>query len=1155
MRLLNAETYRIESFVGRAVPPYSILSHTWGADEDEISLQDIQGYNFVYGQDKAGRGRNLPVKVAGCCQQTLKDGRNYVWIDTCCIDKTNAVELSEAINSMYQWYANASTCYVYLADVSAQENPRLADSRFAKSRWFQRGWTLQELLAPKGLQFYDSEWNIIGSRSDLSAVVERIAGIPRPFLLGWASPHVASVAQRMSWASNRHTKRIEDAAYCLLGVFGVTMTMIYGEGLVRAFTRLQEEIVKHIPDETILAWSPNPTQPVGAESAKIAGRIFATSPAEFADCGNIISRAQGTFSIEIVGTCLHLHMIGMAASSTVGIKYGILNCGPGNTTNYYLAIPLIDASASTRSIEYCRAKCLRPKKFSKNEAEMIPQTAFVRMGLHQKLSLDIDSRRAFYVEVSLETGMEVTDVAPRDCWQSSSSIITLGEEPGGDLMRHIFIRFRALDGESPDFVAVLEVEYQASPTMTRCHLMTSARDMVLDDLSKRFPSMRSESREHTRASNGTLSVRLTVYSESVAGQAMFVVRLKKIPKPPQVTINASLELELLDTLVNIDNCVQRMECVAQERQSLIGLSQALSTELASTRENLKRVTEQLKQLETIQSSLKTRLEKGEAECQELLAYGSDTLERQSSLEKHGSKLVGHLEDLLKTREGTDTSKFLAEMLFGAFSSGHLQLAQLILCSDNAINLMDEDGWTALHYATLTGNTSIVKYIIEKGVQRGFKVHVDVVSPFMLAVLAGYEDIVMLLLTTDGNIIHSKDSWHTHVAYRVIESLFSMSKGTSGDSVSKTEDSENRKHSPTTQVRNSHTEFERLLSRIKRRNIKWMVQKQAAYMASNLIDGRYATIIRVLRTSFGYNAKLLSKPPSDLSQWDGDSAVSQLLLSTDSDSEETLQGRSLAYAAFCNDTVSVAKLSENRVSTKFQTSRGMTALIIAANRGNADTVRCLLDHGALVNGYDYELLTPLHWSAALDHGLIVDILLEKGADLEAREELGQTPLHLAASAGHRDVVKLLIEKGAFIEASSNHVGDKPLALACKFGHGEVVRYLVQMGASVRTKRPVFGTRSQVIGHITPLWLAVDGGFLDCVEILLGHEPGIEVSGPFGRTPLALAARRGNKAIVEALLAHGADITTTDDQGRTPAQLAVINRHSELVPLLSPSQMAI
>ncbi|KAK0721321.1 heterokaryon incompatibility protein-domain-containing protein [Apiosordaria backusii] len=240
MRLLNTRTLKLETFYDGDIPIYAILSHTW--DREEVLFQDIENgtANLRYGY----------AKMIGACEQARKDGFEYIWIDTCCIDKSSSAELSEAINSMFRWYRQAQVCYAFLSDVQQGQDHRAPGSSFRRARWFTRGWTLQELIAPSVVYFFASDWREIGSRHDLLDPIVDITRISASYF-DTGNLSKFSAAQKMSWASNRFTTRVEDMAYSLLGIFDINMPLLYGEGH-RAFQRLQEEILKDTEDDSIL---------------------------------------------------------------------------------------------------------------------------------------------------------------------------------------------------------------------------------------------------------------------------------------------------------------------------------------------------------------------------------------------------------------------------------------------------------------------------------------------------------------------------------------------------------------------------------------------------------------------------------------------------------------------------------------------------------------------------------------------------------------------------------------------------------------------------------------------------------------------------------------------------------------------------------------
>jgi hypothetical protein len=326
MWLIDTQSLELEYFLGNRVPPYAILSHTWG--DGEATFQDWQDLR------KASQKTGF-AKIKSACAQAQADGLGYIWVDTNCIDKSSSAELSEAINSMFAWYKNSRICYVYLADVEDPDDvagnfgdeteelewedgpesqnaiedrkkARFKDS-LRKSRWFTRGWTLQELLAPRSIRFFTQDWKPIsigprqhsqlgqidlnpkryrggGGQYPLLRLVSGITGIRLDVLCYPENVVSCSNGEKMSWIAGRETTREEDVAYCLLGIFDINMPLLYGEGR-KAFTRLQEEIIKQSTDHSLFAWQ----WPQDSGSME-GGRpnLFADSPRLFSNWNELL---------------------------------------------------------------------------------------------------------------------------------------------------------------------------------------------------------------------------------------------------------------------------------------------------------------------------------------------------------------------------------------------------------------------------------------------------------------------------------------------------------------------------------------------------------------------------------------------------------------------------------------------------------------------------------------------------------------------------------------------------------------------------------------------------------------------------------------------------------------------------------------------------
>ena len=395
MRLLHVRSLQLRSFELLDAPQYAILSHTWG--EGEISFQDLT-------ERRANDGNKLGwKKIVGMCEACESSGLSWVWIDTCCIDKSSSAELSEAINSMFAYYNRSNFCIAYLEDVLPHDQNdnggEVTDKAFRRSRWFTRGWTLQELIAPARIYFCAQDWSIIGDKDSLRDSLHSVTLIdPKVLKEPWKRDE-CSIAQRMSWASKRITTRPEDEAYSLMGIFSVNMPLLYGEGAKRAFLRLQQEILKDSTDHSLFIWTAIPDTSFEEPwentmnltiSYGEQGGLLAYSPREFTDCGEIQVQypnqlADGEpYDMTNVGLRIKLPTIELNESEYIAI----LDCSNSNHDNVYLGIRMM-----------------------LNTTERKDGKAFARLLFHKPVSVRVEP---WYVRSCGDTQAVVAQV-PEDC--------------------------------------------------------------------------------------------------------------------------------------------------------------------------------------------------------------------------------------------------------------------------------------------------------------------------------------------------------------------------------------------------------------------------------------------------------------------------------------------------------------------------------------------------------------------------------------------------------------------------------------------------------------------------------------------------------------------------------------------------------------------
>ncbi|QIX00101.1 hypothetical protein AMS68_005618 [Peltaster fructicola] len=428
MRLIDvdefcrSENIVVESFVGDKVPKYAILSHTWS--DGEVSFSDLKNREVMV--HLAGF-----IKISFACRQASRDGHHWLWVDTCCIDKTSSSELSEAINSMYQWYEGAEICYVHLEDLPGncprlrekvsevchsftgvelvttqdraslpskelltrrrsllgdlngigrleerlaseeQHEPQYWIGALARCRWFTRGWTLQELIAPGEVAFFGSAWNPIAYKRHILHTISGITGIDTLVLTHQISLDELSVAKKMSWAASRATTRKEDESYCLLGVLGINMTLLYGEG-DKAFTRLQEEVLRMSTDCSVFLWSRGRHSRLDSRKLRALRQppdinrvLLAPSAAVFKPCSKITHEKRSDYECSYLMTHRGLQLDIVLMPITTDDEHeeflGIMPCHLEDDFKHSLAIHLRKHKTGTKesmySIERCRREC------------------------------------------------------------------------------------------------------------------------------------------------------------------------------------------------------------------------------------------------------------------------------------------------------------------------------------------------------------------------------------------------------------------------------------------------------------------------------------------------------------------------------------------------------------------------------------------------------------------------------------------------------------------------------------------------------------------------------------------------------------------------------------------------------------------------------
>ena len=440
---------KLEEFPGVKPPPYAILSHTW--ENEEVSFQEMSSSPSAAVKAKKGYA-----KIEQTCHIAIHEKLDYAWIDTCCIDKSSSAELTEAINSMFQCYEQSAICYAYLSDL----DPHTSDEEgLPKCRWFTRGWTLQELIAPSQLVFFDSRWGVRATKQSATYLISQITRIQSIYLWRDQSVKFASVGERMSWVSRRETTRIEDMAYCLLGLFDINMPMLYGEGS-KAFLRLQEEIVKKTNDLSLLSWKPS------SWNDTCCG-VFADSPSVFESCNTFgHGTRENEFSVTNKGIRITTQLLTRLTHDTP--PHFLLYLGyDANFQSVYLALQKWGPD------QFVRDKSINGgiwiSTTSSNTQLLDMQTIYLTHTPSFEITQDaMKQKRRSAVRLELKDDLKVFEVIPQSVWDPVHSLlldpaVSVALLLGFSSSPYGSIEVLSLSGRTEEMVYVLPASSPAIP--------------------------------------------------------------------------------------------------------------------------------------------------------------------------------------------------------------------------------------------------------------------------------------------------------------------------------------------------------------------------------------------------------------------------------------------------------------------------------------------------------------------------------------------------------------------------------------------------------------------------------------------------------------------------------------------------------------------
>jgi ankyrin repeat protein len=1148
MRLVQIQadgSFSLVKYEGTPIPPYAILSHTWGDDKDEVNYEDMRKEKR---EKKSG-----DAKLDFCARQARKDDLQHFWIDTCCIDKSSSAELSESITSMFRWYKNSAQCYVYLADVTTKK--RKADhethdhgmlddtwvSAFRTSRWFTRGWTLQELLAPRVVLFFSRDEELLGDKFKLEQHIHEVTRIPISALRG-TSLHKFSIEERMSWANHRTTKREEDGAYSLLGIFGVSMAAIYGEERAAAFKRLEKEI-KDVVQDRVLSSDDGKRQALmdSLRFDQIDARYGTIKNAHAKTCKWLLRKSEHTEWLDPTRLSSHHGFLWIKGKPGTGkstlMKYAFTKASKSRKGNIVIAFffnargEILEKTiiGMYRSLLLQLLEKIPTLQCNSGSLSLVPSSIsadyqWTRHSLEDQLQQAVlslgETPVIFFIDALDEC----------EQWQVRSMILffeNLGElavssgrsfrvclssrhYPEVTIRRGISLVLEGQEGHTQDINDYLESALRIGTSTSAQKIRKDLQEkssgvfmwivLVVDILNEEYDGGRMYALERRlkqipadlHALFQNILTRDSNDKEELILCLQWVLFAKKPLQPEQLylAILAGTEPDALATLHDQEVTLETI------RKFLLRSSKGL-TEITKTKN---------KKIQFIHESVRDFLLK-ENGLSKIWPEFADNFQGQSherlkqcclnyiSIDVATPLKLPHWLPKASLPESAEIRKTAAQM----FPFLEYAVRDVLYHAD-----MAEGG--GISQVDFLKKFSLRRWVVLDNVLEKHQVRRHTESVSLLYILAELNMVNLL------RVLGSASCCMDVEAERYGCPLFAAAASKSEETTEMLLDTieVQQAYSSLVTAPGERQSLNKSDRRTANRNFVYSKSKDLLLNALDLHDDR---IVTRLIASGRFESSLQS--------------------SLNSSKEEVIRWASLQGFEMVARLLFAADPA--LVNTSY--SRDYTPLHLAAKHGHVNIVDLLLEYGVDVN-LPCADDTALCLAISGGHTEAVALLLDKGAEANALSGYKSNGIQEASWKGNKEIVELLLDNGAYVDAMPFE-GDTALQKASANGHKEIVELLIGRGADIHAQGTFFGTGVQA---------ASINGRKEIVELLIEKGVDVNVQGGYYGNAIQGASTHGHKEIVELLLDKGADVNAQGRSHGNALKAACAGCHKEIVELL-------